>query len=165
MKKNMFFTFCFSFIPGAGQMYQGYMKRRLSLMILLGLAFALTSIISMPLFAIPIPIIFAYSFFDTYNIRNKIGTDLQEKDAFIWESTSIGDAINKLNMKKKSTWIGVILIFIGVYLLFNSVIRQLAYNYDIEWLYISIRSIMDYLPPILIAGVCIGVGAKFVSKK
>ena len=68
-------------------------------------------------------------------------------------------------MKKKSTWIGVILIFIGVYLLFNSVIRQLAYNYDIEWLYISIRSIMDYLPPILIAGVCIGVGAKFVSKK
>lgn len=165
MKKSMFLTFCFSFIPGAGQMYQGYMKRGLSLMILLGLAFALTSIISMPLFAIPIPIIFAYSFFDTYNIRNKIGTDLQEKDAFIWESTSIGDAINKLNMKKKSTWIGVILIFIGVYLLFNSVIRQLAYNYDIEWLYISIRTIMDYLPPILIAVVCIGVGAKFVSKK
>lgn len=165
MKKSMFLTFCFSFIPGAGQMYQGYMKRGLSLMILLELAFALTSIISMPLFAIPIPIIFAYSFFDTYNIRNKIGTDLQENDAFIWESTSIGDAINKLNMKKKSTWIGVILIFIGVYLLFNSVIRQLAYNYDIEWLYISIRSIMDYLPPILIAGVCIGVGVKFVSKK
>ena len=52
MKKSMFLTFCFSFIPGAGQMYQGYMKRGLSLMILLGLAFALTSIISMPLFAI-----------------------------------------------------------------------------------------------------------------
>ena len=31
MKKNGFFTFCFAFVPGAGQMYQGYMKRGLSL--------------------------------------------------------------------------------------------------------------------------------------
>ena len=30
MIKNGFLTFCFSFIPGAGQMYQGYMKRGLS---------------------------------------------------------------------------------------------------------------------------------------
>ena len=27
MQKNGFLTLCFSFIPGAGQMYQGYMKR------------------------------------------------------------------------------------------------------------------------------------------
>lgn len=165
MKKNMFFTFCFSFIPGAGQMYQGYMKRGLSIMILLGIAWALTSIVSMPLFAIPIPIIFAYSFFDTFNIRNKIGTDAQGEDQFIWESTSIGNTLNKLNTKKKGTWVGIILIFIGVYLLFNSVIRQIAYNLDIEWLYISIRTVMNYLPPILIAAVCIGAGIKFISKK
>ena len=31
MKKNGFLTFCFAFIPGAGQMYQGYMKRGLSM--------------------------------------------------------------------------------------------------------------------------------------
>lgn len=165
MRKSMFLTFCFSFIPGAGQMYQGYMRRGVSMMILLGIAWALTSIVSMPLFAIPIPIIFAYSFFDTYNIRNKIGTDKQPEDKFIWESTSLSDAFGKLNTRKKSTWIGVGLIFIGVYLLFNSVIRQIAYNSDIEWLYLSVRTVMNYLPPILIAGICIGAGIKFVSKK
>ena len=31
MLKNGFLTFCCAFIPGAGQMYQGYMKRGLSL--------------------------------------------------------------------------------------------------------------------------------------
>jgi TM2 domain-containing membrane protein YozV len=31
-KKNSFLTFIFSLIPGAGQMYLGFMKRGLSLM-------------------------------------------------------------------------------------------------------------------------------------
>ena len=34
MLKNGFLTFCCAFIPGAGQMYQGYMKRGLSLMLM-----------------------------------------------------------------------------------------------------------------------------------
>ena len=33
-RKNGFWTFCFAFIPGGGQMYQGYMKRGLSLLLL-----------------------------------------------------------------------------------------------------------------------------------
>ena len=33
MLKNGFLTFCCAFIPGAGQMYQGYMKRGLSLIL------------------------------------------------------------------------------------------------------------------------------------
>ena len=31
-KKSSFLTFCFSFLPGAGQMYMGFMKRGISLM-------------------------------------------------------------------------------------------------------------------------------------
>ena len=34
MKKNGILTLLFAFIPGAGQMYQGYMKRGLSLMLM-----------------------------------------------------------------------------------------------------------------------------------
>ena len=33
MLKNGFLTFCCAFVPGAGQMYQGYMKRGLSLIL------------------------------------------------------------------------------------------------------------------------------------
>ena len=41
-KKSKFMTFCFSFIPGGGQMYMGFMKTGLSLMLL----FALTIIVA-----------------------------------------------------------------------------------------------------------------------
>ena len=34
IRKNKFLTFCFALIPGVGQLYQGYMKRGVSLMIL-----------------------------------------------------------------------------------------------------------------------------------
>ena len=34
MKKNGILTLLFAFIPGAGQMYQGYMKRGLSLVLM-----------------------------------------------------------------------------------------------------------------------------------
>ena len=33
-RKSGFLTFCLAFCPGAGQMYQGYMKRGLSLMLM-----------------------------------------------------------------------------------------------------------------------------------
>ena len=33
-KKNKFFTFMFSFIPGAAEMYMGFMKQGISLMTL-----------------------------------------------------------------------------------------------------------------------------------
>ena len=51
MKKNGILTLLFAFIPGAGQMYQGYMKRGLSLVLM-------AAAISMAAMLIP-PIAFA----------------------------------------------------------------------------------------------------------
>ena len=39
MMKNGILTFLFAFCPGAGQMYQGYMKRGLSLITMFCVAF------------------------------------------------------------------------------------------------------------------------------
>ena len=60
MKKNIFLTFCFSFVPGAGQMYQGYMKRGLSILILFSAFAAIFGTVSIPLFIIPLPVIYIY---------------------------------------------------------------------------------------------------------
>ena len=80
MKKNLFLTFCFSFIPGAGQMYQDYMKRGVSICILFVACISVAIMTSLPIFIMPALIVYAYSFFDTYNIRNKIGTENCMKD-------------------------------------------------------------------------------------
>lgn len=165
MKKNLFFTFCFSFIPGAAQMYQTYMKRGLSIMVLFALAFALVSMIPLPLFMIPLPIIYVYSFFDTYNLRNKIGTDKQEKDEYIWKDFEISGFSEKFNKVKKNKLVGTLFILFGIYLLLDTVIGQIARFYDIYLLETIISTIMAYFVPVIIAAISIAVGIKFIARK
>lgn len=165
MKKNIFLTFCFSFIPGAGQMYQAYMKRGVSIMTMFALIIGIMAVVPIPLFAIPIPVIYAFSFFDTYNIRNKIGTDKEEKDDYLWNNTSFMDILQKFNFKKKNYFVGVILILVGIYILLNTVIYNIAIRFDIYIIELFIDSITRYLVPILISAISIGIGVKFISKK
>ena len=66
MKKNGFLTFIFACIPGAGQMYYGYMQRGLSLITMFIACFIVGAIIN-PLAALAI-IVWMYAFFDTYEI-------------------------------------------------------------------------------------------------
>lgn len=163
MKKNLFLTFCFSFIPGAGQMYQDYMKRGLSIMILFAASIALFGVTSIPVLAAPIPVILAYSFFDTYSIRNKIGTEKQVEDQYIWNDEILKD-IN-LKSKFKNNTIATILIFVGVYILLNNVILSIAYKFEITFLYNIMKILTNYLPSIIIAIISILIGIRFISKK
>ncbi|MCX8074458.1 MAG: hypothetical protein N2749_02590 [Clostridia bacterium] len=166
MKKNLFLTFCFSFIPGAGQMYQNYMKRGLSIMLVFAAFMAVSIILDVGIFAIPLPIIFAYSFFDTYNLRNKFDSDKEniEKDSYIWEGKDI-KFINEFNINKKNKILGTILLLFGIYLLFNNVLLGLAYRFDIEILNTIITYISRYLPAIIISAISIVVGTKILVNK
>lgn len=164
MKKNGFLTFCFSFIPGAGQMYQGYMKKGMSLMTLLAIFIAIASLTNINIFVIPIPLILAYSFFDTYNLRGKIGTDKQEEDKAIWDNQEVKDTLCGLKINKKNKFIGICLIFIGVYVLLNSVLMNMAIQYDWELAEEITRIIRKYLAPIIVATISIVLGVKFISK-
>ena len=46
-RKSGFLTFCLAFCPGAGQMYQGYMKRGTSLVVLFMLIIMLGTLLNM----------------------------------------------------------------------------------------------------------------------
>ena len=65
MKKNGFLTFIFACIPGAGQMYYGYMQRGLSIAMMLMLCVMAATVIQPLLFLCLV--IWMYSFFDTYD--------------------------------------------------------------------------------------------------
>ena len=158
MKKNIFFTFCFSFIPGAGQMYQNYMKRGLSLMCLGGILFVLAVMLETAVFVIPFCIIMAYSFFDTYNIRNSIGTDSEIKDDYILQ----GVDFDKI---KNNKLLGIGIILVGIYLLLNNVLYGMARQMDIQFLVNIIRMIRMYFPSLIVAAITIGIGTKMISSK
>lgn len=163
MKKNAFFTFCFSFIPGAGQMYQGYMKRGGSILTILTIFCMMTVIISTPIMIFPIMALFAYSFFDTFNVRNRIGTDKEIVDDYVWNNKDISELKSKFDTSRKHTLLGIMLIVFGAYILLDSVIADLAYSIPALRVFASLLS--NYLPPIVIAVICIYVGVKFISKK
>lgn len=158
MKKNSFFTFCFSFIPGAGQMYLNYMKRGISLMCIAGVLLTLAILLETVIFVIPFLIVMAYSFFDTYNIRDRIGTEDEVKDDYILKGLDF-DRI------KGNKLIGFGIILIGLYLLLNNVFYGIAKQTDIEWLIRFIRIIRMYFPSIIVSLITIGIGTKMISNK
>ncbi len=165
MKKNAFLTFCFSLVPGAGQMYQGYMKRGFSILMLLVLLCMLSVIVNVSFMVFPIMALFAYSFFDTFNIRNRIGTSTEVVDEYIWKETEIENLFGKFNIQKRHIFLGYLLIIAGIYIFFTSVLSNIAYYYDIRFLAIFVRAITSYLPPLIIATICVYIGVKFITNK
>lgn len=157
MKKSSFLTFCFSFIPGAGQMYQNYMKRGLSLMCLAGVLLILATMTETVIFVIPFLVVMAYSFFDTYNIRNAIGTEEQIKDDYILKGINF-DSL------KNNKLLGIGIILIGGYILLNNILYGIAIDTDIQILIDTIRIIRNYLPSIIVSAITIGAGVKMLSK-
>ena len=81
MKKNGILTLLFAFIPGAGQMYQGYMKRGLSLM-LMAAAISMAAMLIPPI-AFALLVVFMYSFFDTFNLRAQISMGTAPEDDYL----------------------------------------------------------------------------------
>ena len=81
MKKNGILTFLFAFCPGAGQMYQGYMKRGLSL-ILTACCIGMVSSLLNPVLLLLV-VVWMYSFFDTFNLRAQIGAGTAPQDDYL----------------------------------------------------------------------------------
>ena len=82
MMKNGILTFIFAFCPGAGQMYQGYMKRGLSLITMFCL-FILIGVSTLEVLTIGCVIVWMYSFFDTFNLRAQIGAGTAPEDDYL----------------------------------------------------------------------------------
>lgn len=158
MKKNLFLTFCFSWVPGAGQMYQNYMKRGLSLMCIFGVLFALGVMLETVIFMVPAWIVFAYSFFDTFNIRNLVGTDDEVIDDYVFQCVDF-------DRVKGNKLLGVGIILVGVYLLLNNVLYGVVKEMQIAFFINFIRAVRMYFPSVIVSAITIGIGVKMILRK
>lgn len=135
MKKNAILTFCFACIPGTGAMYVGYMKRGLSQLALFCATLTLVSMFYLEPFMFMLPLLFAYCFFDTWNLRNQTPEQAAANpDAYIIHAEQLGGENVKALMEKRHTLIGWGCIVIAGLLLYNNVFMRLVWRYD------------DYLP-------------------
>ena len=119
-KKNSFFTFIFSFLPGAGEMYMGFMKRGLSLMILFWGVIGLATTTRIDTLLFLIPILMLYSFFDVHNLNT-----LTDEELFNIEDKYINDIDSLQNIESLSATKNKLFAFglslIGGIILWNTV--------------------------------------------
>ena len=163
-KKGKFFTFLFSFIPGAAEMYMGFMKQGVSLMLLfavsiVGLAYSLEAV-----FVPSLVLIWFYSFFHARNIASLSEEEFHAlSDVFIWEDTmkEKGFKISSPTIRK---WAAGILIAIGVAMLWDN-FSAIVYNLIPDRYWNLIYPIVNRVPEVVVALLIIIIGFRLIAGK
>lgn len=119
-QKHGLWVFLFSLIPGAGEMYMGFRKQGLSIMLVFWGTIALASVVNFGWLIMFLPILWFYSFFNVHNLKS-----LSEEDFYSVEDTYIlhlDQFIGSTDsaIKKHRTVVAIILIIFGVSILWNN---------------------------------------------
>lgn len=163
-KKNAFLTFIFSLLPGAAEMYMGFMKMGLSLMgVFFGLAI-LGSFFGQGIFLIADVVVWFYGFFHAHNLRVMDDEDFYAlEDDYIFHLDGSGQEFwNKVVAARYRKLAAAALILIGVSILWNNLL-DLLYNILPEFIreYIYVFS---YRIPQIILGVAIIVAGVWMIR-
>lgn len=119
-KKSSFLTFIFSLLPGAGQMYMGFMKRGLSLMFLFFFTCFVGAFLDTQFILFILPILWFFSFFDTHNLRAMPDDEFYAMaDDYILFPDFMKDKAKLLQSKYRNIF-AVVLIIIGISILWNN---------------------------------------------
>ena len=159
MKKNAFLTFIFACIPGAGQMYYGYMKRGTSLLVYFCLFIMLGAIIS-PL-VVGVAVVYMFSFFDTYDLIRHMAAGEPKEDSLLVLGNY--EDIKKL-VPQHNRLIGWGLVGIGVWALYDTFISNWLYTLLCNLVGNSYAyDIITGIPNVVIAALLIFAGLKLLG--
>ena len=152
MKKNGILTLLFAFIPGAGQMYQGYMKRGLSL-VLMAAAICIVSGIFSPILSVLL-VVFMYSFFDTFNLRAQIGMGTAPEDDYLVHFDPQDKRLARMMMDSHKL-VGWCLIAVGAMIAYEQIIMNTLGDILWRWgktspVWRAVYLVMDELPEVVV---------------
>ena len=154
MMKNGILTFLFAFCPGAGQMYQGYMKRGLSLITMFCLFIMAGALTGLDPLIVGCLIVWMYSFFDTFNLRAQIGAGTAPADDYLvhinWQ-----DKRMEQFMMDSHKLLGWGLIALGALVAYQNIIMRVLGDVMWRWgqdnpVFRAIYLMLDALPQIVV---------------
>ena len=154
MKKNGILTLLFACIPGAGQMYQGYMKRGLSLITMFCLFIILGSTTGLDALVVGCIVVYMYSFFDTFNLRAQIIAENAPADDYLvhinWKDKRMQDF-----MMDSHKLLGWGLIALGGLVAYENIIMRVFGDVMWRWgqnnpFFRAVYLMLDELPEIVI---------------
>lgn len=119
-----FWTFVFSLIPGAGQMYLGLMKRGTQIMVLFTIPIILATVFYLSgVLTVFNVIIWFYSFFDCQHIRRRINEGKEIEDKLVYDINII-DFKNLQGLNHKH--VGKGLVVTGGFIIINNLARYMG---------------------------------------
>lgn len=170
-KKNRFLLFCFSLLPGAGEMYLGFMKTGVSLLSIFAICAMLTGYTGIGILAFVPFVVWVYSFFHANNLGALSDEEFYRiEDGYLFGLSETGiDSIKDSIAGKYRKALAIILIILGASMLWQSfcrILRHLVGN-DFYYAYISrFTSVVgDDVPKVIIALVIIWLGVKLIQGK
>ena len=165
-KKGKFLTFCFSMMPGAAQMYMGFMKMGVSQMLLFLLVITVSIWLNQGALAAFCVVAWFYSFFQANHLAGLSDEDFSEvKDEYLFGAGEL-PGLESL-VKAHSRWIAILLIFLGGCLLWDSM-ANLFYSVlpdELRFISRTMRRIGDYVPSLVIGGGIIALGVRMMQGK
>ena len=162
-QKHGFLLFLASLIPGAGEMYMGFRRQGVSIMLLFWGVLAFGSITGIGWLIFFLPVLWLYSFFNVHNLKS-----LPEDDFYSVEDTYILHLDQFIGtdgaIKKHSTVAAVLLIIFGVSILWNNVTDILYWLFP-GFLRDFLSTIFYQLPGTVIAIAIIAAGIYLLRSK
>ncbi|MFV0412498.1 MAG: hypothetical protein ACK5L3_04395 [Oscillospiraceae bacterium] len=159
MRKNGFLTFCFSFLPGCGQMYQGYMRRGVSLLFWFCVLLFISVLLNVGPLSIFLLVAWAFSFFDSFNIR---ALSNEQRAAFADDYLPSAAWLQQKNITpgalkgKGGKILGWALVAAGVIIIYSNFIMPILWRLSDRFpLFVSI---LQNLPTLVVALAILGAG-------
>lgn len=163
-QKHGFWVFIFSLIPGAGEMYMGFKKQGLSIMLLFWGSIALASITGLGWLAMFLPVIWFYSFFNVHNLKSLSEEEFYSvEDNYILHMDQFSGDMEKFFQKHQSAAAWVLILF-GICILwsrFTSLLYFIVPNNMADYVY----NICNSLPQIVIAAGIIAAGIYLLTQQ
>ena len=163
-QKRGFWLFIFSLIPGAGEMYMGFKKQGISIMLLFWGVFAVGSCTGMDWLIFLIPIIWFYSFFNVHNLKSLSEEEFYSvEDSYVLHMDKlIGDVDTLLTHHRKLT--AIVLIVFGASILWNNLV-DFFYMILPGYLANVLGTFAYHLPQLVIAVAIIFAGIYILTRK
>lgn len=170
-KKNRFLLFIFSWIPGAGEMYLGFMKMGVSLLGIFVLLIMIAAYLDIGILALPIIVVYAFSFFhannlgslsdeEFYKIQDKFLFGIDEKEVSSLKSNMVG---------RYRRVLAIILICLGIATLWQTMDDFLRHflgdDFYYRYIHGSMRMIGNEAPRFVIGFVIVWLGIKLIQGK
>ncbi|WP_029233216.1 hypothetical protein [Butyrivibrio sp. VCB2006] len=163
-KRNNFFNFIFSFLPGASEMYMGFLKNGFSIMAVFFMACGLVAITGLDFMMVVVALAWFYGFFHARNLCKLDDESFRNfQDVYVWEEFDTNKALN-IPVSKVRTVGAVILILMGLAIIWDYA-TEIIYNFIPGDYWDFLYPIINDIPSVVIAIALIAVGVMLVSGK